>query len=290
MDAASAEEVVRYTSVPTPAPQGGVSAPGAGGAGGATVSAPSAPGTVATTVVAPGAVATVDDVTSTSAPGPVMDEDTATTTAPPTDPGQVDGDAPGESQQQLPPELDINLEMICSFEIMALSPDLRRTCVETCQLGQCCADGSCPTDEISSLDLAARCDRYKPCKHVVLFPGIAPVPPPLVLLTRVALPRFFFIHARLQRQHPARAAPRHRRNLRRRRERGVQGRLLLVGLLPQRRHHVRLLPSLQVDLRRVRAALRPAGGVGGDRPPPRVPGSGRRPLLRNVRRRVRRTL
>ena len=49
-------------------------------------------------------IATASSVTSTSAPGPVMDEDTATTTAPPTDPGQVDGDAPGESQQQLPPE------------------------------------------------------------------------------------------------------------------------------------------------------------------------------------------
>ncbi|EJK43658.1 hypothetical protein THAOC_37876, partial [Thalassiosira oceanica] len=145
-----------------------------GAVGGATVPAVPATEAVATTASTPDpdAGAVVDDGpwttswTTTAAPpvtvGPVTDEDagddptTTTTTMPPSDPGEADGDAtaappepqqqvPPEPQQQVPPEPDMNLDMICSFEIMAVSSELRQACVESCSLGQCCADGSCPT-------------------------------------------------------------------------------------------------------------------------------------------------
>ncbi|EJK68057.1 hypothetical protein THAOC_10808 [Thalassiosira oceanica] len=80
-----------------------------------------------------------------------------TSSSPVTDPSATESaqkggaytDSEGESRQ--PPELDINLEVICSFETLSLSPT---KCLDICQLGQCCADRSCPTDD--------RCDRFKP--------------------------------------------------------------------------------------------------------------------------------
>ncbi|EJK61100.1 hypothetical protein THAOC_18460, partial [Thalassiosira oceanica] len=88
-----------------------------------------------------------------------------TSSSPVTDPSATESaqkegaytDSEGESQQ--PPKLDINLEVICSFETLSLSPT---KCLDICQLWQCCADRSCPTDDIVSFDLTARCDRFNP--------------------------------------------------------------------------------------------------------------------------------